>query len=156
MAGVRDHAACEILVFDTEIRGPTVVVSADVTLNILLVDDDVDFRVQAAESLREEGHHVCVAVDGASAIERAKELRPDVVVLDFRLPDLDGHALAQVMRRELPDTTPIIIITGMREVTHAEDVDLTLNKPIASELFGGLIEYIRRRRFNMIRERPVR
>jgi DNA-binding response OmpR family regulator len=127
-------------------------------LNILLVDDDTDFAETTAESLREDGHHVTTSPDGITAVVLARELRPDVVLLDLGLPGADGYEIARTLRRELPDTTPIIIVTGLRNASLAvdDDVDLMLNKPIQFELFGGLIEYIRRRRCEGKTSRPVR
>ena len=116
-------------------------------LNILLVDDDADFADMLADSLRDGGHEVCIARDGASGIVLARDLQPDVVLLDLGLPDADGYEIARALRGELPVNTPIIVVTGRRDAGFAaDDVDLMLNKPIAPELFGGLIEYMCRRR----------
>ena len=115
-------------------------------LDILLVDDDRDFADLLAESLRSEGHRVCVSRDAASALARARELEPHVVLLDIGLPDINGNELAQSLRRSLPSATPIIVITGRPQAQFLDDVDLILNKPIQAELVGGLIEYVRRRR----------
>ncbi len=127
-------------------------------LEILLVDDDAEFAALTAAWLREDGHRVSIARDGASAIVLARDLRPEVVLLDLGLPDGDGHEVARALRRDLPGTTPIIVVTGLREASLAlaEDVDLMLNKPIPLELFGGLIEYMRRRRLHAVTDRPSR
>jgi DNA-binding response OmpR family regulator len=126
-------------------------------LNILLVDDDVDYGDHISESLRDDGHRVCCVRDGATAITLARELRPDAVLLDLTLPDRDGYDVARDLRRELPRATPIIIVTGFKgSLAVGEDIDLMLNKPVAPELFGGLIEYIRRRRLDTVTARVPR
>jgi DNA-binding response OmpR family regulator len=121
-----------------------------VGLHVLLVDDDVDFTDQLTDSLRDDGHEVRVARDGASAMVLARELQPDVILLDLGLPDADGYDVARTLRREVPGTTPIIVVTGRREAPFADDVDLLLNKPVPAELFGGLLRYLCRRRMSRV------
>ena len=125
-------------------------------LDILLVDDDPDFASTAAELLRQDGHRVTTAPDGASAIKLAHDLQPDAVLLDLNLPDTDGYDVARVLRTKLPDISPIIVVTGQRLASQREDVDLLLCKPVPSELFGGLIEYIRSRRRSRVMGGVVR
>jgi DNA-binding response OmpR family regulator len=127
-----------------------------VALNILLVDDDTDFAELTAESLRDDGHRVSIAKDGASATVLAREIRPEVVLLDLQLPDADGYEVARTLRASLPQTTPIIVVTGLRDANLVDEVDLMLHKPIPTELFGGLLEYIRRSRQNMANARRLR
>ncbi len=95
-------------------------------LNILLVDDDTDFAELTAESLRDDGHRVSIAKDGASATVLAREIRPDVVLLDLQLPDADGYEIARTLRGMLPQTTPIIVVTGLRDANLVDEVDLML------------------------------
>ena len=60
-------------------------------LTVLVVDDHDGFRANARQLLEAEGFEVLgEAADAASGIEAARALRPDVVLLDIRLPDLDG------------------------------------------------------------------
>jgi CheY-like chemotaxis protein len=113
-------------------------------LNILFVDDDAEFTDSAAEALRNEGHHVCCAPDGASAVAFASELGPDVVLLDLRTPYGDGYNLAHALRQRIPRTTPIIVLTAVPTASHSDDIDLIVSKPVALELFGGLVDYIHR------------
>lgn len=115
-------------------------------LSILLVDDNEDYAENTAAQLRREGHRVRVAKDGATAIELADQMLPDVVLLDLGLPDLDGYVVAHTLRQALPITTPIIVVTGQRNARSVEEVDLILNKPVEPEQFTGLIEYVCRRR----------
>ena len=63
---------------------------------VLIVDDHADFRDSASALLESEGFAVVGAVaDGASALAAVERLRPDVVLLDVQLPDLDGFAVAE-------------------------------------------------------------
>jgi DNA-binding NarL/FixJ family response regulator len=68
---------------------------------VLIVDDHPSFRASAAALLEAEGYEVVgEAADGESAVELAKRLRPDVVLLDVQLPDIDGF---EVVRRLCSD-----------------------------------------------------
>jgi CheY-like chemotaxis protein len=65
---------------------------------VLLVDDNVDAAESLALLLDLEGHTVCTAHEGSVALAKAMELRPEVCLLDIRLPDMDGYALARRLR----------------------------------------------------------
>jgi DNA-binding response OmpR family regulator len=121
------------------------------SLSILLVDDDVDFAELMAEALRDEGHRVAIARTAAAAQELAGVLRPDVVLLDLGLPDADGYSVARSLRGMLPPLTPIVVVTGRPYAPYSAEVDLMLTKPVPSDLFGGLLEFIRRRREHVVR-----
>ncbi len=84
---------------------------------VLIVDDHKGFRSSAREFLTAEGFEVIgEAADAASAIAAARELGPDIVLLDIQLPDLDGvQAAEQFERRE---DRPAIILTSSRDVSY--------------------------------------
>jgi DNA-binding NarL/FixJ family response regulator len=65
------------------------------TLRVLIVDDHPSFRATARALLQSEGYDVVgEAEDGVSALRQAKELEPDIVLLDVQLPDFDGFEVA--------------------------------------------------------------
>jgi DNA-binding NarL/FixJ family response regulator len=67
-----------------------------VTTTVLIVDDHPSFRASARALLQAEGFEVVgEAEDGARALQAVEELRPDVVLLDVQLPDLDGFEVAR-------------------------------------------------------------
>jgi DNA-binding NarL/FixJ family response regulator len=69
--------------------------------SVLIVDDHAGFRAAARRLLESEGYAVVgEAADGAGAIAAARELEPDVVLLDVQLPDLDGFAVASRLTGE--------------------------------------------------------
>ena len=81
---------------------------------VLIVDDHDAFRSAARALLEASGFEVVgEAADGRSAIEAVSSLRPDVVLLDIQLPDLDGFAVADL----LPADGPAIVLTSSRSVT---------------------------------------
>jgi two-component system, OmpR family, response regulator len=71
-------------------------------VKILVVDDEPDVTDVLSAVLSGEGWQVRTAADGASALDAARTLRPDAVVLDWMLPDLDGLQVLRALRREAP------------------------------------------------------
>ena len=80
---------------------------------ILVVDDDPDIARFVEVNLRSAGYEVSVAGDGEEALERATDIRPDLVLLDVMMPRLDGFEVAQRLRKN-PQTanTSIIMLTA--------------------------------------------
>ena len=80
---------------------------------ILVVDDDARIAATIERSLRAEGHEVEVAASGPVALAAARARRPDLVVLDVMLPELDGMAVCRQLRAE--GTMPILMLTALGE-----------------------------------------
>lgn len=79
---------------------------------ILIVDDSAAIRNAVRSFLIESGFHVCgEAVDGHDAIQKAKDLNPDLIVLDFAMPRMNGIEAAPILKKMLPDT-PIVLLTS--------------------------------------------
>ena len=80
---------------------------------ILVVDDDPDIARFVEVNLRSAGYDVAVAGDGEEALEKAGDLRPDLVLLDVMMPRIDGFEVAQRLRKN-PQTssTSIIMLTA--------------------------------------------
>jgi len=84
-----------------------------VSESVLVVDDDPDVARFVEVNLRSAGYEVTVASDGQEALERAVELRPDLVLLDVMMPKLDGFEVAQRLRRDArTSSTSIIMLTA--------------------------------------------
>ena len=82
--------------------------------SVLIVDDHAAFRAAARALLQDCGFVVVgEAADGATGIAAANELRPDIVLLDIQLPDLDGFAVAERLR----EGGPSIVLTSSRSVS---------------------------------------
>jgi two-component system OmpR family response regulator len=81
---------------------------------ILVVDDEAPIRDMLDLVLSLEGFEVYTAADGLSAIELAKSLEPDVIVLDIMMPGLSGREVAELLR-QAPQTadTPIIFCSAL-------------------------------------------
>jgi DNA-binding NarL/FixJ family response regulator len=83
-----------------------------VAWTILIVDDHPGFRASARALLEADGFEVLgEAADGASAVEQARRLRPEVVLLDIQLPGMDGFAVADRLAAE-PAAPAVVLISS--------------------------------------------
>ena len=80
---------------------------------ILVIEDDDEARRALTRELQARGYRTVEAEDGRTALQRWEARRPDVVLLDLGLPDMDGLTLIRRIRREA--TTPIVILSGRYE-----------------------------------------
>src|ERR1700712_5520551 len=81
---------------------------------VLIAEDEALIRLDLKEMLQEEGYDVCgEAGDGESAIKLARELRPSLVILDVKMPVLDGIAAAEQIARER--IAPVVILTAFSQ-----------------------------------------
>ncbi|MFG2373410.1 response regulator [Streptomyces sp. NPDC048504] len=78
--------------------------------HVLVAEDDEMQAELIRRSLLTEGHTATVVHDGAAAIEAARKLRPDLVVLDLMLPVIDGFGVCRVLRGE--DDIPVLMLTA--------------------------------------------
>src|SRR6266705_3858846 len=83
---------------------------------VLVVDDEPVLVETIAYNLEQAGYEVTTAADGASALEAARRERPDLVILDIMLPEMDGLEVCRLLRREHSTaTTPIMMLTAKGE-----------------------------------------
>ena len=83
---------------------------------ILIIDDDADSREAVAAYLSKGGHTVRAAANGRQALEAVSEEVPDAILLDVRMPGMDGIAVLDVLRSYLRwDTVPIAMFTAYPE-----------------------------------------
>jgi len=81
---------------------------------VLIVDDHPSFRASARLLLESEGYEVVgEAADGAAALRAVSDLRPEVVLLDVQLPDLDGFEIAARLTRN--GSSPAVVLTSSRD-----------------------------------------
>ncbi|BDT60220.1 hypothetical protein MasN3_37140 [Massilia varians] len=119
----------------------------DGAVRVLVVDDNADAAQMLATLLEAHGHLVSVECDGTGGLARALRERPEVMLLDIGLPDMDGHELARRLRAS-PDTANamLVALTGYgqsedRERARQAGFDRHLVKPAdLSELLGILAE----------------
>lgn len=81
---------------------------------VLLVEDDEFLRSLAAKRLDKDGFNVQAAVDGETALATAKEVNPDIIVLDLILPGLDGFGvLGKIKADEVLKAVPVIVFSNL-------------------------------------------
>ncbi len=102
--------------------------------NILVVEDEPAIAAAVAARLESEGHLVTVCHDGAEAVERCRELEPDLVVLDLLLPSLDGLEVCRRIQAER--RVPVVMLTARDDETDmligfAVGADDYLTKPFS-------------------------
>jgi CheY-like chemotaxis protein len=113
---------------------------------ILIAEDDADNREGYAEYLTYLGYRVVQAGDGETALESARTLRPDVILLDLALPVLDGWEVARRVKADA--RTSGILIIALSACVFPSDVrrattsgcDLFLDKPCYPQIVAGEIE----------------
>jgi signal transduction histidine kinase len=104
-------------------------------LVVLVVEDNLDAGESLVDVLELHGHRVRLATDGRSGLRLARELRPDVVVCDVGLPDLDGYEVARAIRADADlRATRLVALTGYalhedRQRTRAAGFDAHVAKP---------------------------
>jgi len=99
-------------------------------LRVVIIDDSPTMRSFLASILTEAGMSVlATGVDGEDAVRLVKELKPDVLTMDLRMPNMDGLEATRRIMREQP--TPIVIVTGSMKY---QDVDLTFQAMRAGAL----------------------
>ena len=103
---------------------------------VLVVDDNKDCAKTMTWVMEMLGHTAQMALDGQSAIALAKSFRPDVVLLDIGLPEMNGYEICQAMRKEsILHKTLFIALTGWGQKEHRERTkeagfDYHLVKPV--------------------------
>jgi PAS domain S-box-containing protein len=117
-------------------------------LRVLVVEDDRDLRETICEGLRKYGCMVCDASDGSEGHKLFKEVNPEIVILDFHLPDNDGEHLLPAFKTPESQAS-VILITGNPSPDLAVKVtqmgaDAYIRKPFTIQYLINLCEKIRR------------
>ncbi len=118
--------------------------------SILIVEDEPALRDTLSYNLKKDGYTVEAVGDGRSALESARRLKPDLIVLDLMLPEIDGFEVCRILRREM--ITPILMLTARddeidRVVGLEVGADDYLTKPFSMrELMARVKAQLRRSR----------
>ena len=81
-------------------------------MRILVVDDDDSIREFVGMALEDEGHQVVTAAQGAQALVVAAESPPDLILLDIRMPVMDGWEFARLYRQQPGPHAPIVVLSA--------------------------------------------
>ena len=97
---------------ETTAQAPIRLTRADGSpIRVLVVDDEASLTDLLQMALRYEGWEIKTAADGSSAIATARDFRPDAIVLDIMLPDIDGLQVLQRLRADGNDV-PVLFLTA--------------------------------------------
>ncbi len=121
---------------------------------ILIVEDEPTLQETLAYNLSRQGYEVTLVGDGQSAIKSARELQPDLIVLDVMLPILDGFEVCRILRQDM--NTPILMLTARddeidRVIGLEMGADDYLTKPFSMREFLARVK-AQLRRVRMMRE----
>ena len=113
---------------------------------ILYIEDNPDNRMLIRRVLQAEGYTILEATDGQTGLQVAFEQRPDLILIDINLPEIDGYEVTARLK-QLPglNKVPVIAITanvmkGDREKTLAAGCDGYIQKPVDIDLLPSQIE----------------
>jgi DNA-binding NtrC family response regulator len=117
---------------------------------ILVVDDDATFRLTTAALLQADGHEVDTAADGQQAVERLRDRQFDLLLVDLRMPGIDGIGLVEALRL-WGHGIPILMISGFGTVDAAVralrvGVDDFLLKPVEPDVLSSRVTALLERR----------
>jgi response regulator NasT len=113
-------------------------------MRVLIADDEALIRMGLRTMLEDKGHKVVgAATDGASAIQMARTEKPDVILLDIKMPGMDGLEAARKIMHERP--TPIVMLTAFSQrelVNEAKDASVFgyLVKPVKEDLLDATLD----------------
>ena len=117
-------------------------------LHVQLIEDNEQNRYLLNFLLTVRGHQVCSAGDGPSGIQMAREIKPDLILLDIQLPGMHGYDVARGLRQcaELAHTAIIAVTSyampGDREKALEAGCDSYIEKPINPESFVQDVERV--------------
>jgi two-component system, cell cycle response regulator DivK len=117
------------------------------TQQILYIEDNPDNRTLVRRVLQSEGYVVREAPDGRTGLQMAAEQRPDLVLMDINLPEVDGYEItARLKQLTGMSQVPVIAVTanvmkGDREKTLAAGCDGYIQKPIDIDTLSNQIEH---------------
>lgn len=114
-------------------------------IRILVVDDEADTRMAMALLLRDMGHEVQTAANGVEALQRAKAMRPQLVLLDIGMPQLDGWQVAPLLREALGRSAVLVAVSGRGDAESAirsrkAGFDAHVAKPIDLALLNSILQ----------------
>ena len=113
-------------------------------LRILIADDNADSVTTLSWSLEHSGHEVRTASDGITAVEVAREFRPQLALLDIGMPRLNGYEAARQIRQELGDEVTLVAVTGWgqeedKRLAREAGFDRHITKPIDIETLDRMV-----------------
>ena len=114
---------------------------------ILVVEDEPEVLKLIARYLRDAGYKVFTALNGENGLRLARELLPDLIILDVILPDLEGFSVCETLRQRSPTAhIPILMLTGLAgEIPRCHAFECGVNEFIRKPFrVPDLLEHVKR------------
>jgi CheY-like chemotaxis protein len=115
---------------------------------VILIEDNMENADMTIRILRSAGYEVAHCMRGLDGAKLVRQQKPDVVLIDFDLPDIDGRTLALLLKKQLGAATPPLVAvtarTGVAEMRAAEKLGCSgfVSKPFMPDELLGIIEQI--------------
>ena len=124
-------------------------------MEILIAEDEHQIADPLRKNFLEEGHHAMIASDGQEALNLLEKVQFDVIILDWKMPKLNGLEVCKRLR-ENGNHTPILLLTALTDVSNKVDAlnagaDDYITKPFSFDELYARVKAIKRR-FNVERE----
>lgn len=118
-------------------------------MEILIAEDEKPIADSLKKNFRAEGHHAMVVYDGQAAINAVSKIQFDVIILDWRMPELTGYEVCALLRKE-GNNTPIILLTALNDISNKVEAlnigaDDYITKPFSFEELIARIKAVLRR-----------
>ena len=120
---------------------------------ILVVDDDADWVELISFNLKKAGFSIGTATNGIDALKKAQTLIPDLILLDLKLPEMDGFAVCETLRRNSATASiPIVMLTALSgEIARIASLECSatkyLTKPSSPKRLVSRVEDLLRQSF---------
>lgn len=118
------------------------------TAKVLVVDDEPEITEIVESFLTEAGYKVSIANSGQEAFKKAREFKPDVILLDIMMPGTDGYAVCQELKKD-PQfaNTPVIFLTGKERDddmgrSFKSGGDMYIKKPFSCERLLEIVNIV--------------
>jgi len=114
---------------------------------ILVIDDEAGILDITAEILEDEGYQVEKATNGQEGLQKMREARPELIMLDMRMPVLDGWGFAKVLHNT-GNTVPVVVMTAAQDARRWADeikADAYLGKPFDLNELLAVVEQVLKR-----------
>jgi DNA-binding response OmpR family regulator len=110
---------------------------------VMVIEDEAAISEMVAAALEDEGYRVLTATDGRDALQTMQRDPPDAIVLDLRLPNVDGWQVVRWCRAHPATTdTPIIVVSAARDAVQDADIEplVFIEKPFDLDVLLVLVE----------------
>lgn len=109
-------------------------------VRVLLVEDDPDLGSMTRTFLEDEGAQVCIAQSGGDALREVGDFRPEIALLDSRLPDMAGRTLSGLLQKQAASCVQVLVSGDLAEVASWSRIGgIAVSKPYDLEEFLGVL-----------------